>query len=79
MTGSAHADIDAVVGLWNTKRQPEAIAMVQGDSYLSAKIEAELARLAAPGRRSLLETDEVSRRLNRDLRAILVAVAAAVV
>lgn len=77
MSGSAHPEINRVVAMWNTGQQAAAIEAVQRSAELGASMRAEIARLAAPGKRSLLQVDEVSRRQHKALTALLAAVAAA--
>ena len=74
MTGPAHPDVDALLVQWNTDKRDRALAAMAGDAALVTQVKAEIARLEATGGpRSLLEHDEVSRRVHRALKALLAA------
>src|SRR5262249_19338943 len=77
MTGSAHADIDAVIKLWNTGKRQQAMSMVFAQD-MRGRLQDEMRRIAAPGGRDLLHPDNgdfVSKRIYGTIRDILAATA----
>lgn len=79
MTGSLHADVDALVMVWNTGATETAIAAVKNNATLAEHVQAEITRIETPGHRNLLDPkngDPVSQRTHATLQAIQAAVAA---
>lgn len=79
MTGSMHADVDAVVMTWNSGKHDDAVAAVKGDALLAQHVQDEITRIETPGHRNLLDPrngDVVSQKTYATLKAIQAAVAA---
>lgn len=73
MTGSSNADLNALLADWVANRRDRALAAMRGSQALRDQVSAEIARLETPGRRNLLEQDEVCRQLHRVLKALQAA------
>lgn len=75
MTGSAQADINAVIKLWNTGQRERAVECVL-DQDMRPRLEAEKRRIETPGARNLLHAerpDAVAKRIHETITAILAA------
>jgi hypothetical protein len=75
MTGSSSPGLNALIADWAANRRERAIAAMRGSQALRDQIVSEIDRLEQPGRRSLLEQDEVCRQLHRILKALQAAAA----